>query len=113
MPHCLIEYAKTISTKVTPEQLIDSVYLGTLNSGLFSANDIKTRIIPFDYFTSGVIKQNFIHVTLKILNGRTLEQQKGLSQSVLDELNLLPLSDISLTVEVVEIQKSCYSKTVK
>ncbi|MCJ8319284.1 MAG: 5-carboxymethyl-2-hydroxymuconate Delta-isomerase [Colwellia sp.] len=113
MPHCLIEYAKTLTTEVSPEQLIESVYLGTLNSGLFSGDDIKTRIIPFDHFTSGTIKQNFIHVTLKILNGRSIEQQKGLSQAVLDELNRLPLTDISLTVEVVEIQKACYSKTVK
>lgn len=113
MPHCLIEYATTLTKEISPEQLMKSVYFGTLNSQLFNSDDIKTRLIPFEYFISGTIKQNFIHVTLKILDGRTLEQKKTLSQSVLDELNLLPLTDLSLTVEVVDIEKACYSKNVK
>lgn len=113
MPHCIIEYSDTLETILCPNELMRSVYLGALSSELFDADDIKTRLVSFQHFASGDIKQDFIHVVLKILSGRSNEQRKALSNSVLTELNRLPLSSISLTVEVVEIEKSSYSKVVK
>lgn len=113
MPHCIIEYSEDLESTVSPETLINSVYMGALNSQLFSADDIKTRSISFKHFTSGAVKQNFIHVAVKILSGRTLEQRSLVSSSVLKELNTLPLISISLTVEVIEIEKESYSKVVK
>ncbi|GAA5141463.1 5-carboxymethyl-2-hydroxymuconate isomerase [Thalassotalea piscium] len=83
MPHCIIEYAQPIEVLVSPEALIHAVYVGALNSQLFEAEDIKTRIIPFNHYSSGIIKQNFIHISLKILSGRTFQQRKVLSSAVL------------------------------
>jgi 5-carboxymethyl-2-hydroxymuconate isomerase len=110
MPHCIIECSERLTT--TPKELLNAVYLGTLNSQLFIADDIKSRIIPFQHFTAGTSQQDFIHVVVKMLSGRTIEQRKTVSNAVLLELNKLPLSSISLTVEVVEIEKSSYSKVV-
>jgi len=112
MPHCIIEYSDSLERQLSPDELMHCVYLGALNSKLFEADDIKSRVIPFQHFTSGTIKQNFIHVALKILSGRSSEQRKALSSSVLTELSKLPLSAISLTVEVIEIERSSYSKVV-
>ena len=112
MPHCIIEYSDTLSAAVSPKELLKSVYLGALNSELFIADDIKGRLMPFQHFTSGTLKQNFIHVVVKILSGRTSEQRTALSNSVITELAKLSLPSISLTVEVVEIEKSSYSKVV-
>ena len=112
MPHCTVEYSDTLATAVSPKELLKSVYLGALNSKLFIADDIKSRLIPFQHFASGTLNQNFIHVVVKILSGRTSEQRKLLSNSVLTELTKLSLSSISLTVEIIEIEKSSYSKIV-
>jgi len=112
VPHCIIDYSATLVTKVSPKALLNAAYIGTLNSQLFIADDIKGRLVPFQHFTSGTSQQDFIHVVIKILSGRTNKQRKALSNAVLTEFTKLSLSSISLTVEVVEIEKYSYSKMV-
>mgnify|MGYP003627695891 CR=1 FL=1 len=112
MPHCIIEYSQKLENEVTPVKLMGAVFKGTLNSNLFEADDIKTRIIPFQHHLTGGSKQNFIHVILKILSGRSIDQRLALSKSVLSELNKVTSTAASLTVEVVEIEKESYSKVV-
>lgn len=112
MPHCIIEYAQTIEDICSPEKLIKAVYSGALNSQLFEPEDIKTRAIPFNNYTTGTVKQNFIHICLKILSGRTCKQRQMLSSLVLTELEYLSLSSLSLTVEVIEIERDSYSKKI-
>jgi 5-carboxymethyl-2-hydroxymuconate isomerase len=112
MPHCIIEYAKPVEQLVQLDELMSSVYLGAKKSGLFEPSDIKVRAIPFTHFSLGNIQHDFVHVCVKILSGRTLEQRKILSASVLDEVSRLFESSISITVEVVNIEKAFYSKLV-
>lgn len=113
MPHCIIEYSHDLAHEIPPNQLIHLVYQGALNSQLFDANDIKTRAIPFRYFSSGDLKQDFVHVTIKILSGRNCQQRKLLSSAVMQELTQIKQTSISLTVEVVEIEKESYNKVIK
>ncbi|MFT6255040.1 MAG: 5-carboxymethyl-2-hydroxymuconate isomerase [Granulosicoccus sp.] len=115
MPHCIIEYASALGNTVSPDTLVESVHAGTVNSGLFNVSDIKTRMIPFDHCITGtqkIVNSLFIHVCIKILSGRTLEQRHALSNTVLKALSLLPLPSISLTVEVIEIEAQSYSKII-
>ncbi|PCJ45259.1 MAG: 5-carboxymethyl-2-hydroxymuconate isomerase [Gammaproteobacteria bacterium] len=86
MPHCIIEYSQKLENEVRPVKLMSAVLQGALNSNLFEADDIKTRIIPFQHHLTGGTKQNFIHVTLKISSGRSINQRLDLSKSVLSEL---------------------------
>ena len=62
---------------------------------------------------SGTIRQNFVHVTARIFSGRNMEQRNKLAQSILDQLNELFSSEISLTAEVCEIEKSSYIKSAQ
>jgi 5-carboxymethyl-2-hydroxymuconate isomerase len=64
-----------------------------------------------NYFT-GLETSDFIHVTLKILSGRTVEQKQMLSTLVGDELQQLKLQGCSLTVEVMDIARESYSTLV-
>ncbi|MGH1426802.1 MAG: 5-carboxymethyl-2-hydroxymuconate Delta-isomerase [Arenicella sp.] len=106
MPHCIIEHSKGLNDI----ELLQAVYQGALNSGLFSEYDIKTRAIAYECFQTGPEKQHFIHVVVKILSGRSPKQKIMLSSDVLTQLKSLSLSDISLTVEVVDIDKVSYAK---
>ncbi len=106
MPHCIIEH----SLDVEQTQLINAVYQGTLKSELFEDDDIKTRSMAFDNYQTGSVKKSFIHVTAKILSGRTLEQRSMLSQSIMSELKKLKYSSITLTVEVIEMERDSYAK---
>jgi len=112
MPHCIIEYSKDLEKTIDPSQLLTAVYLGALSSKLFASDDIKSRTLSFEHFQCGTIKSSFVHVTTKILSGRTLEQRTMLSNSILAELRNLDFSSTSLTVEVVDIEKASYAKIV-
>lgn len=110
MPHCILEYAKPLAAKLDSMRLVEAVYQGAFNSGLFEGPDIKTRAIAYDDYLTGTDKTSFIHVTVKILSGRTEEQKQRLSSEVIKTLMALALSDISITVEIVDIDSASYAK---
>ena len=110
MPHCVIEYSVETPTK----PLMKTVYDSTLASGLFdpSGKDIKVRAMPYTYQQNGAGLAGFIHVTLKILSGRTTEQKRHLSTTVLTALHDLGFTNCSLTVEVIDIDRDSYAKLI-
>ena len=110
MPHCIIEYAKPLEARLNPTELLNAVYEGASLSGLFEGPDIKTRAIAYEAFLTGAEKSAFIHVTARILNGRSLEQKQRLSSTVVKRLADLGLADISITVEIVEMESDSYAK---
>ncbi len=112
MPHCIIEYSKELENKIKPTDLINKVYQGTLKSNLFIDTDIKTRAISYNYYQTGEIKSDFVHITIKILSGRTKEEKIILSNSILNKFKNLNINSISITVEICEIEKETYSKIV-
>jgi len=108
VPHCIIEHSNNFESSA----LIAAVFKGAQQSQLFEDSDIKTRTIAFEYYQAGLLSQPFVHVTTKILSGRNLAQRQMLSQSILAQLESLKMLAVSLTVEVVEIEKASYAKVV-
>ncbi|BBB27999.1 5-carboxymethyl-2-hydroxymuconate Delta-isomerase [Neptunomonas japonica] len=113
MPHCIIEYSEGLEASTAPADLINAVFQGALSSGLFTEPDIKTRALCYKHYQTGSKQQEFVHVTLKILSGRTIEQRSDLSEAVLKGLQVIELSDVSLTVEVCNMEKYSYAKAVQ
>ena len=72
--------------------------------------DIKVRAIAYQNFKLGDGKASFVHVIVKILAGRTDEQKQRLSQEIIKKLSDLGHQDISITVEVVDIERQIYQK---
>ncbi len=110
MPHCIVEHSSAIDGNT----LTALVFTGALQSKLFEADgiDIKIRALPYSNYQTGNEKIDFIHVTLKILSGRSIDQKSMLSQLVLQQLKTLSLINCSITVEVVDIDRASYSKVV-
>ncbi|TKE88134.1 5-carboxymethyl-2-hydroxymuconate isomerase [Vibrio sp. F12] len=110
MPHCIIEHSSTINA----EQLNNKVFLGALNSELFEAygRDIKVRSIAYESYQTGTEKEDFIHVTVRILSGRSDTDKAMLSETVMTQLLSLSLSRSSITVEVVDMDRNSYRKVV-
>jgi 5-carboxymethyl-2-hydroxymuconate isomerase len=113
VPHCIIEYAKEIEQSVSASDLVQMVHIGAVKSGLFEEEHIKTRAIAYEHFRTGSGDSAFVHVSLKILAGRNQQQRKSLTDHVLNELQAIPLSPLSLTVEVRDMERETYSKAVK
>lgn len=110
MPHCVIEY----SAKIDGEALVASVYKSALESKLFQSkgSDIKVRAMPYSNFKTGNVDINFIHVTLKILSGRSDTQKTNLTHLVLEQLKTLKITNCSISVEVADIDRSSYEKFI-
>lgn len=110
MPHCIIEHSSDIDGK----SLVSTVYQGALASNLFESqgSDIKVRALPYSNFKTGNVEISFVHVTLKILSGRSVEQKTNLSQLVLEQLKSLEMINCSISVEVVDIDRVSYSKVI-
>lgn len=108
MPHCIIEH----SPNIPPEGLLQAVFNGALHSQLFLPDgaDIKVRAIAYQNFKLGDGKASFVHVVVKILAGRTDEQKQRLSQQIIKKLSGLGHQDISITVEVVDMERQSYQK---
>lgn len=112
MPHCIVEYSNNPVIKESINELLTSVFHGALNSELFDAPAIKTRAIAFDSYQVGDTDKYFVHVTAKILSGRTLEQRQRLSKSIIDSLSSFNFDNTSYTVEVIEMERESYEKYV-
>ncbi len=108
MPHCIIEH----SPNIPPEGLMHAVFNGALHSQFFLPDgaDIKVRAMAYSNFKLGDGKASFVHVVVKILAGRTDEQKQRLSQEIIKKLSGLGHQGISITVEVVDMERQSYQK---
>uniref|UniRef100_A0A2A4Z2V1 5-carboxymethyl-2-hydroxymuconate isomerase n=1 Tax=OCS116 cluster bacterium TaxID=2030921 RepID=A0A2A4Z2V1_9PROT len=110
MPHCIIEYSKSLQKSVEPSAFIAVVHQAAIESGLFDPDDIRSRAIAFDDYQIRGDKQHFIHVTLRIMHGRNDSQKNQLSSTVMQALESLNLTSIILSVEICDIDKTTYAK---
>jgi 5-carboxymethyl-2-hydroxymuconate isomerase len=110
MPHCIVEYSSDLVNKLSAKEMIVATFQGAINSALFEAEQIKVRTCAYDDFQVGTGDNKFIHVSAKILSGRTLIQRQLLAQQILQSFAQYQLSNISITVDVIEMEREPYAK---
>lgn len=108
MPHCIVEFSNSLIDNVSPDEMMKTVYQATLDTDFFEPATIKVRAASYLY-TMGMAER-FIHVTAKILSGRTTEQKMELSNLILQRLQCLPFSAVELSVDIVDMEKKTYGK---
>ncbi|WP_415895214.1 5-carboxymethyl-2-hydroxymuconate Delta-isomerase [Neptuniibacter sp. PT34_22] len=112
MPHLVIEYSKQIEDKVDITVVMEKVFQGAVAANLFAEKDIKVRANAYEQHMNGAGLNGLIHVSSRILSGRNTEQKTQLTQAVLTELKTLGLEDLSITVEVLDIDRDSYAKHI-
>ena len=118
MPHCIIEYSAELVEDINIEKLMSLVFEGADKSTLFSTTDIKVRAIAFKDYYSDVknegnsTQKRFVHVCCKILSGRDLDQRQHLAKLILNELTSLNMTSVSMSVEIVDMERESYNKQV-
>jgi len=109
MPHFIIDCSESILSLADPDELMLSVYAAAESTGLFATSGvggIKVRLRPYKHFTNA--HEHFVHVFANIMEGRTLEQKKALSEKVVRTLKqLLPGVDI-ISMNIREFEKATY-----
>ncbi len=113
MPHCIIEYTRNIEKDIDLDKLIDVAFESVDQSGLFDRTAIKARAIGYDHFKSGQDRNDYIHISVKILAGRTTEQKKQLSDHMIKVIHPHIGNTKSLTVEIIDMDADSYGKLIQ
>ena len=112
MPHCIVEYAKDLETDIDLTELMTTTHFSIFSSGIFEEEDIKTRLIPYEVYRTGTTAKPFVHITLRILPGRSEQQKDMLSELILHNVVSMFHSDIAISVEIEDINQQSYRKYV-
>lgn len=108
MPHFVIDCSEQIIKLKSPQEIIQKVYDTAESTGLFLPEEIKVRINPFEYYTTGNTNDNFIHVFANIMQGRNTEQKAELSKRIVTELKaMLPEVPI-ISINIRDFERATY-----
>ena len=120
MPHLVIEHSSNIkkSAILALQTGVQEIML-SIPEGNFDPDQCKCRSHSFDEYLVGRPNQttsSFLHVTIKILSGRSIEVQKKLaaktaelSQKIFNEL-ALTTTRCDISVDIVEMNRDTYQK---
>jgi 5-carboxymethyl-2-hydroxymuconate isomerase len=118
MPHIIIEHsAKFDENKILTIGKNIQKIMGDMPFANFDIDQCKIRGISFQNYQVGSSKiADFIHVSIKILAGRSLEIRQDLSQQVFDWLtkyyqeNLNHDCRCDISIDVIEMDREVYKK---
>ncbi|MEM9299415.1 MAG: 5-carboxymethyl-2-hydroxymuconate Delta-isomerase [Bacteroidota bacterium] len=108
MLHFVIDCSENILSLRSPEDLIQQVYDTADSINLFDAGDIKVRINPFKFYTVGNSKNDFIHIFANIMEGRTTEQKRNLSNKIITQLKQMFPDVPVISMNIRDFEKSTY-----
>lgn len=116
MPHLIFECSDEIQLKLPFKQIF--IELHQMLSDLLPTqiSSCKSRVFPYCQYLVGDDENNlFIHLTIKILPGRTTEVKSKAAGKVIELLeqvaNDLNMTKVSISVEVVDLSAS-YLKNI-
>jgi 5-carboxymethyl-2-hydroxymuconate isomerase len=112
MPHAIIEYSDNLKTEFQSGRISGSVHTVLTESGLFKPQDIRTRAYETHDFLVGNKLQNgrFVHIIVYLMEGRTVEQKRSLSQSIVDRLCPMLKNVDFISADIRELATDVYCK---
>ncbi len=119
MPHLIIEHSANIKRRsiAALENKIQEIMQA--QEGNFDADQCKCRSLPFDEYFVGHLDESessFLHITLKVLSGRSMEVRKNLSQKIMEFVQKfhadlkLPTKRCDISIDIVEMERDTYQK---
>ncbi len=118
VPHCTLEYSDNL-TDFAAGQMLAALNAELLASGLFAEADIKSRAVRLEQFAVGVAPapRAFVHLTLSVLSGRSVDERAALARRVLAVLeagcSAPAATELQLSVDVAEMERATYAKIVR
>lgn len=112
MPHLILEYSKNIDGKLNFEPLVLMLHKILENKLPTDISSCKTRILAHESFFigNGNAENAFVHLTIKILAGRSDENKNQLGNEILREMRVFFQPNqsnliLQLSVEVKDLDK--------
>jgi len=110
MPHLIIEYSSGLDKRGDIKELMQTVYDAAVASEVMNPADIKIRAIPFSYHRLHDSQDTFIHITCRLLAGRTPEQKSKLAEFLRKNIADLMPHVYSISVDIVDMDPDSYKK---
>jgi 5-carboxymethyl-2-hydroxymuconate isomerase len=117
MPHLTLEYSNNLPAPVDFPALFGRLHSALSEFPRIKLGDIKSRAIPCDNYRigSGDPANTFVHLTVKILTGRTIEERQKMSATMLQILSeglaaALNGHPCDITVDICEMERGSYGK---
>lgn len=111
MPHCILELSSTLSEQLDCQAVLEDLHVVLEKSGEFNSQDIKVRLQVSDLALVGGEENDFCHVTMLLLSGRTPGQKKAIAESLFKACEAwLQDDDVSLTVDIRDMDRDLYQK---
>jgi 5-carboxymethyl-2-hydroxymuconate isomerase len=110
MPHIIIDCPEKLLDQQKPAFVLSEIHNTVSETGLFKVTDIKVRINPYRFYLTAGAEKDFIHVIAHIMEGRTPEQKKNLTERIVRKLSaLFPQVEV-VSADVKDIQKETYTR---
>ncbi len=112
MPHIIVEYAEQVLNPATVSSVLTNIHQSVADSGLFKADQIKTRAYPFRHYTNAGGQAPYLHIQARIKSGRDADNKQRLARVILDGLRVLKIHASVITVEIIDMDRASYGKAV-
>ena len=112
MPHIIVEYPEELLDDESVDIVLLTIHQSIADSGLFKANQIKTRAYPFRGFTNAGGSDPYIHIQARIKSGRDADNKKHFGEVILSGLATLHIQASVITVEIIDMDRDSYGKYV-
>jgi len=111
MPHLIFDCNEEIKSKLSFEKIFTNLHIVLSELLPTQISSCKSRVVPYSHYLVGDDENNlFLHLTIKILPGRTTEVKDKAAKKVLEILNRvlieLDMSNVSISVEVLDLSAS-------
>ncbi|PIE42155.1 MAG: 5-carboxymethyl-2-hydroxymuconate isomerase [Gammaproteobacteria bacterium] len=103
MPHSIVEYSHSVEKQIDPEILLATVHQTISKSPLFGVNDVSTRSMRYTHYRLGSKKAGFIHVTVRLFQGRSDRDKAELTRQIGEAVEAMGLIDTQISCECVDI----------
>ncbi len=117
MPHLSLEYTNNITQKIDTKTLFEQLHhvLETVGGVKIGHCKSRARVTQDFYIAEGRATDAFVHLDLRLLEGRSLELKRELGEQVLQVLNHHFMQtqgelDLQITVSIIDIERATYFK---
>jgi 5-carboxymethyl-2-hydroxymuconate isomerase len=110
MPHFIIEHGNALQGPGDADAALQSALDCGSSCGFITPADIKVRLLPYTRFLSGDGRSSFIHITVRLLAGRSPDQKESLALSLREAFAARFPKVQSISIEVRDMDPVSYKK---
>ena len=110
MPHFIIEHGNALNRVDDKEKALQLAADCGASCGFINPDDIKVRLIPVADFLALDGRRSFIHITVRVLEGRTDEKKGSLSESLRELFDENYPEVESISIDIIDMNANAYKK---